>query len=183
MNANKKSQYKTFWMFFKETRKYRELWREDASRYALVLAVVFFILLQYLFLQNSSDFFTNISNVLMNIVCGFIGLVGVVITGMALLLTTIRSDFINYINEKGKRNKFVGVLFCFYFAGAMVLATIVTFLLEYFILKIESAAISWLVSVCIFISCYLFFLSLCYTVALIGTCINVFVLEQNRVNR
>lgn len=182
MDANKKPQYKTFWMFFKETKKYRELWREDASIYAFVLAILFFILLQYLFLQNACDFFTYISSVLMNIVCGFIGLVGVVITGMALLLSTIRSDFINYINENGKRNKFVGVLFCFYFAGAIVLTTIVTFLLEYFILKIDSAAINWLVSLCLFISCYLFFLSLCYTVALIGTCINIFVLEQNRIN-
>lgn len=183
MKAKQEEKYKTFWRFFKETKKYKELWREDASLIALILSVLFSILLGFLFVQNNSSFFVYVSSVLINIVCGFLGLLGVVITGMALLLSTISNDLINYINQHNKINNFVGVLFCFYFAAALILITIVTFLLEYFIIKIEYMAICWLVLACIIVSCYMFFLSICYTVALMGTCINFFVLECNRLNQ
>ena len=171
--------YNSFCMLVKRTKILSELYRETSAKIAIVLAVLFSLFLSLLFENNKTNFFDLAGNLISILIPALIGLLGFYIAGLAMLSSLIRKDVVDLLNQRSKIEKLIEVLTCYYFAGAIVLCTIVSFLACYVSLKFDYVACSYLIYFLNLISCYLFFLSICYSVSLLGNCINFFILMNH----
>jgi len=171
--------YNSYISLMKDTKKYKELFSETASWIALIMAIIFSIIIILAF--NDSDlivFTEKISAIIITLAAGLIGLLGFLISGLAVMISVISKKAMKKINLKDNVDNLVNVLFSYYFAGSIILITIFDFLLVYFILMINSSIIVYLVYIFIICSSYLFSFSLAYSVALLGTCINIFFVSK-----
>lgn len=171
--------YNTFLSLLLKTQKYKELYSEHCAWIAFAFTFIFSIILIYIFDTNKIIFFENIKNLLLTFSSGMLGLLGVYITGLALMITVISEDSLKILEKNDKIESLVGILYCFYFAGAIILLTIVDFIMCYFLILTNIPVPSIVIYFLISISNFLFFYSLSYTVALLGTCINIFIANKN----
>lgn len=166
--------YNTFYSMLWVTKKYKECFAEHAGKISIFFTIIFSIMLCLLYNHNSYVFFSKIESVLITISAGLLGLLGVYITGLALMVSVITKESINQIDVLSKAESLVGVLFCYYFAGGFILITIFDFLLCYFLINLNIFVNEFFVYFMIILSCWLFAFSICYTVALLGMSINIF---------
>ena len=170
--------YNTFFSLLIKKKKYRELYSEHCAWVTIFLTLIFTIILSYIYCRNSILFFENIKSLLLTFSSGMLGLLGVYITGLALMITVLSEDSLKILEKNDKIESLVGILYCFYFAGAIILLTIVDFILCYFLILTNISVYSIVIYFFILISNFLFFYSLSYTVALLGTCINIFIANK-----
>ena len=170
--------YNTFLSLLLKTKKYKELYSEHCAWIAFAFTFIFSLILIYIFDTNRIIFFENIKNLLLTFSSGMLGLLGVYITGLALMITVISDDSLKILEKNDKIESLVGILYCFYFAGAIILLTIVDFIMCYFLILTNIPVPSIVIYFLISISNFLFFYSLSYTVALLGTCINIFIANK-----
>lgn len=171
--------YNTFFSLMKETKKYKELYSEHCAWIACILTFIFSLILIYFYNIDSKKFFDIIPNILLTFSSGLLGLLGVYITGLALMVSIISQKTLQFLDKEDKVHTLVGILYCFYFAGAMIMATIIDFMLCYFLIFTGYQVHDLIIYLFIVISCFLFLFSIAYTVALLGTCINIYFANIN----
>lgn len=164
--------YNSFCSLIKDTKKWKELYKERSSIIAIILTITFSCLLSYIFYYKPCAFVKEMSNLIEVLIPALIGLLGFYIAGLAILASLIDMKTICILDKQSKIENLVGVLFCYYFAGAAILVTIIDLLFCYLCFIINLPVPVAFVYFFILMSCLLFFFSICYTVALLGSCIN-----------
>lgn len=164
--------YKSFYSLIVETKKWKELYKERSSQIAIALTIVFSSLLVNIFYNNPETFIEKTNDLIKVLVPALIGLLGFYIAGLAILASLVDKKTIDILEKKSQINELASVLVCYYFAGAAVLTTIIIFLLCYLFFIINLPVCAGIVYILIALSCFTFLFSLCYTVALLGSCIN-----------
>ncbi|MBQ3114169.1 MAG: hypothetical protein IJC05_07420 [Phascolarctobacterium sp.] len=169
------NQYNSFWKMLVVTKKYRELYSEHCSIIALVLGLILFALLLAIYDTSGLKAFIDLAkNLLISFSVGLLGLLGVYITGLALMASMMTKDALYALEERNCVESLLSVLFCFYFAGACTLATLFAFIVSYLLIHIGCCANEVFIKGVTLFLCLSFMFSVSYTVALLGTCINMF---------
>lgn len=168
-------QYNSFSSMLSESKKYKELYKGHAAQFSFFVSVIITSLTIMLYYQLAPDKLTiMLSTLILAIAAGLIGLLGFLITGVAILAALITKQAMDVMDDEGSVHNLVGILFSFYFAGSIVAVAILMYLVTYLLLQFELDFIDvfyWFMSG---IDAYLLVFSLIYTVALLGTCINAF---------
>ena len=158
-----------------DTKKYRELYKPNEAKLAIILAVIFTIII--FFLNESignlemTDLLKNIFSILIS---GLIGLLGFLVTGLAMMASIITKKSVENIDSLGKTKSLAGILFSFYFEGAMVGFNIIVMLIAYVVLAFPIEIVDSVLIVLTAIIAYTFFFTILYAVTLLGSCINFF---------
>jgi hypothetical protein len=182
-----------FFNLLDETKKLRELYCSKEAGVSLILSIVITALLLIIFIGSELEFFNpsqqQVDNVLelvrgiiIAIVSGLFGLAGFSISALALLTGTIGNEVISKINDKGKIDSLMSVIFNFYFSGFLTGVTIILGLISFLISHIQLPfnpiafiLISLLLS-------YMAIFSVIYAIMLLGTCIRIFLLRYYYLN-
>ncbi len=160
-------------------KKFKDLY--DFSSLECRMAFLIMILLDILFIVCSYNIGLNaVANecikILDNIGIAFIGFLGFIVTGLAILTGAISSKIIKRLQDRNKMEALEKILLSFYLIGLVsaCLATI-TFILHFIsILKFESM---FIINIILFsILSYFIIFTIFYAVKLIGNCLELFLI-------
>ena len=158
-----------------DTKKYRELYKPNEAKLAIILAAIFtsiiFFLNESIGNLEMTDLLKNIFSILIS---GLIGLLGFLVTGLAMMASIITKKSVENIDSLGKTKSLAGILFSFYFEGAVVGFNIIVMLIAYVVLAFPIEIVDIVLMVLTAIIAYTFFFTILYAVTLLGSCINFF---------
>ncbi|MBC2581389.1 hypothetical protein [Clostridium sp. DJ247] len=145
---------------------------------AMAFTIVSLILLWILLIKNNDTSITSILlNLMLYIGSGLISMLGFIISGLAIASGTINNKIAHRMNIKGKFDSILAILFSFYYIGRVIGLVIICYFLAYIVVSIDLPIISWLYFIVAFILAYGFLFSVFYSVSLLKTCLNLFVLN------
>lgn len=158
-----------------DTKKYRELYKPNEAKLAMALAMIITAIFFFLSDSISNLEMTNLlKNIFSILISGLIGLLGFLVTGLAMMASIITKKSVGNIDSLGKTRSLAGILFSFYFEGAMVGFNIIVMLLTYVVLTFPMKIIFCVFVVLTAIVSYSFIFTVLYAVTLLGSCINFF---------
>lgn len=167
--------YNTFLSLLKDSHKYYELYDSFAAKISFILTVMSVGCLWYLLVTIDIEIVNGLlKNMLLTLAAGLIGLLGFLITGLAMMTTVVTQKTINKLDEMDSIEDLVEVLYSFYFEGGMVGVTIAGLVLTYLFIHIQAETIHWLYLLWSVFLSYFFWFSITYSIGLLGTCINIF---------
>jgi len=147
---------------------------------SLFITIVFFIIMHFVYSSNDAEKLTSIlQSVILNVGIALLGMLGFIVGGLAIISGTIGNKIAHAINKEGKFDKLLSILFSFYYIGFVVAILIVLFFFSYFLVSIHYSFNYYLYAIISVVLCYLFFFSIFFCVSLLGTCINMFVINFN----
>lgn len=158
-----------------DTRKYRELYKTNEAKVAICCAIFFTADIHFLIVSTTFSEMIEVSRDILGIlISGMLGLLGFLVTGLAMMASIITQKAVKKIDSEGKTKSLAGILFSFYFEGAMVGLNI--FLMIFFYIFLASNVH---IQACAFIFAtlcmtYIFSFTILYAVTLLGSCINFF---------
>lgn len=167
-----------FFPLLKSTQKWKEFFTDKSSYIAVVVAFVMIFIFGFLYRTTEIEVFNNIIQNLMGIIIGsLVGLLGFIISGMAIFTGTITNKLVSNIDADGKAHSLVGILYSFYFVGAVIGIAIVLFTIMYvFSYSILPVSLLAIIIIAGGLS-YLFTWIIFYSVSLLGTCLKLFLVS------
>ncbi len=163
--------------FFKLTQKYKELWACESLTsigFAGVLAIAFSSTIR---IDVMNDMLRSL---FMLTVPAYIGVIGFLFSGLALMAAIITKNALEVIDKEGRIKAVVSILYAFYYCGAIIFANLlfdgVFYLYSYYrpILVTSGEMYIWIYWFLVFIVLYLTFYSLLYAISLLGSCVKFF---------
>lgn len=136
----------------------------------LVLVPVFF-LIKY---NGMQEFTEKVSSMIMSIVGALIGLLGFIVTGLAVLTGAISSKVVKIINKAGKQENLEKLLLSFYFLGMILGISIITLISSYLITILNIKICYVALIILLFVNSYLLLFIIFYSINLIGNSIEIF---------
>lgn len=162
----------------KNTKKYKEFYYGPEALMAFLLSIVVSIIFIKIFKDIDNNKFNEmIRNVLMNLSIALIGMLGFIVGGLAILSGTIPNKIIKKIEKENKIKSLIGIFFSFYFIGSLIGISICGFLTMYLLTYIDLPINDKYVGTISFIFSYLFTFNIFYAIALLGTCIKIFMVN------
>lgn len=158
-----------------DTKKYKELYTTSEGKSAGLCAIVFTYLISTLS-QNicGLEMINLLKSVFGILISGMMGLLGFLVTGLAMTESIITKKAVRNIDAAGKTKSLAGILFSFYFEGAIVAFDIITMIFLYILLTF-SVNIPYVALIILTgIISYFVIFAILYAVALLGSCINFF---------
>lgn len=185
-----------FWQLFFRMEKYKDLYSKSAATLSFLLSVVtLFIFFHVLYGSNSVDLliFSNLTSpklpkhiddvmnlirsILPTLIGGYFSFLGFLIGGLAILSGTMSNKVLANINDEGKTDHLMSIIFNFYFASALMGFTIVISSFTYLATFTNILFNVNIFSIWVILISYFIFLSLIYGVKLVGTCMRFFLLS------
>lgn len=162
----------------KLTKKWEELYESTESLLAVVISIIISIIWIYLFNTIDINVFNDIiREVSTNIFAALIGMLGFIISGLAILTGTITERVIDLIDKKGIVTSLISILYSFYFIGAFIGVSILLFITMYLLSFPDIVATNFSVAFISFSLSYMFCFSVIYSIALLGTCLRIFLVS------
>ncbi|NFO11222.1 hypothetical protein FDB29_08945 [Clostridium botulinum] len=161
----------------KRYKKYKDIFNIKSIEVlvSLISAIIFtFVIINIINNSNYEDINNLIRSLTKDIAIALIGLLGFIVTGLAILTSAISNKLMNIIHERKKTQTVERILLSFYLLGLIIGITI---MLEFFLYLISFFSIN--INLCLFgmvtfIVTYLVTFILFYAVALIGNCVQIF---------
>lgn len=137
---------------------------------------IIFTFLLYIIISNSNyeDINNLIRSLTKDIAIALIGLLGFIVTGLAILTSAISNKLMNILREKQKIQVIERILLSFYLLGFIIGITILIQIIMYVISFISIDIIKPIFYIIVFIITYLVVFILFYSIALIGNCVQIF---------
>lgn len=161
----------------KEYKKYNDIFNIKSIEVvvSLIVAIVFTIIMIKIIANiNYEDINNLIRSLTKDVAIALIGLLGFIVTGLAILTSAISNKLMNIVYKKQKIQIIKKILLSFYFLGLIIGITIVLqftlYLVSFFSVNINR----WLLGIVTFIVTYLVTFILFYSIALIGNCVQIF---------
>lgn len=163
---------------FLKYRKYKEIlsFKVIECRIALLLTLIFLLLFKILNVYNEFEFFeAALQNVAIYIAAALIGMLGIILAGIAFMTSSLNKENMNLIEKVNGPDSIEKVLVSFEFLAFMVGIQVVVFFGIYIILFSNLDLIGRIYFyILLGIIVYLFIFSLFYTVILVGDSIQFF---------
>lgn len=164
-----------FWKLLRTTNKWKELYNQVESIYALLISFVMIAILWELFNSISFESFDQLIKEIVNIgLTTLIGLLGFIISGIAIFTGTITNKLVRNIDDDNKAVSLIGILFSFYYIGVVIGITVVMYIIMYLFSYSYITISVAKIGIIGFILSYFYFYSLFYSISLIGTCLKLF---------
>ncbi|MFD1431881.1 hypothetical protein [Lacticaseibacillus yichunensis] len=166
------------------TKMYKEMYRSKEGIISILLAVITTGYYCYLSSVISADSLTEALNSLLSYVLGGgFGLLGFLVGGLGILIGSISDEMIEVIDNGGMFQSLLGIVFRFYFDGAILFGVITCCIVDLSLLLLPgSFSLVWF---CIagWITAYCFWYALMLSVMLLGTSIRLMVLRHSILHR
>lgn len=164
-----------FFTLLLKTEKWKELYSQAESMASIVISMGFIVFVYFVYHNIEFNKFINMIMQIMQILIGAAtGMLGFIISGLAIFTGTITDKLVKAIDSDEKIDGLVGILFSFYFIGAIIGFSILVYIVSYVLLWIDLPfALCPFFIISIVVS-YLFTFSILYSVSLLGTCIRMF---------
>lgn len=164
-----------FTALLKSTKKWKEIYNQSEAKLALLFSVIITIVL-YIVYYNSlfEDYIQLLKNMTQLAIETSIGMLGFIISGLAIFTGTITAKLIKNIDSDQKIDAIIGVLFSFYFIGAIIGISIGVYLVVHILLTSKYQFMEYKLILTSILCSYLFFYNIFYSISLLGTCIRLF---------
>lgn len=163
----------SYCQLFKETKKWNEFNPKKKQIYIpLVFSVLISIFIYSLQLDDNqiNELLKNFSLYMFS---SFIGILGFLIGGMAIITGTLNTKIIEIVERNDFVEEIKGVLFSFYFIGVFVLINIISYIILYFLAFSSYPINNFSIFIVTFILTFFTLFVLFYCFSLISTCISM----------
>ena len=106
-------------------------------------------------------------------------LLGFIVSGLAIIAGTVSNKVANQMDIEGKFDALISILFSYYFVGFVIGILIIIFFGVYFIFSLGLNFNIYLFLLLSIILTYGFFFVVLYSVSLLGTSLNIFVISYS----
>lgn len=162
---------------FIKYKKYKELldFNSLESKISLIFSIIFCLLFYFILTTSTIDDINNITRALTkDVAIAILGLLGFLIAGLAILLSSITPNIVYNIKSYKKYNCLYSIFLGFYFEGLLIGFTILLLIIFHL-----STYINWNINFNLFIIpafllSFLVIFILFYSISLIGNCISIF---------
>lgn len=162
----------------KSSKKWKELYNQPESKWTIFLSFIMSGVLLIVYQNTSFNIFNEmLINILGILIGSAVGLLGFIISGLAIFTGTITSKLIKNVDDDEKFASIMGILFSFYFIGAFIGISIILYIIVYFFLWSELIFDLRLFVAMSLIVSYFFIFSILYSVSLLGTCLRLFLVS------
>lgn len=162
----------------KSSGKWKELFKEKEAVVSLILSVIATISLYLVCGQTFGTKFNElIRNISIDVSMALIGLLGFTISGLAIFTGTITNKLVKSIDDDEKGNHIINILYSFYFIGGIDACEIIVLIIIYLLSYIDKPFYVSVTYIVFFVTIYLFLFIILYSVSLLGTCINLFLVS------
>lgn len=167
----------TSFQHIKKYKKYKDIFNLKSIEVIVSLLSSVFLVAIILIVVNDLNY-DDINNLIRtltkDIAIALIGLLGFIVTGLAILTSAISNKLMNIVYHKKKVHVIEKILLSFYFLGLVIGVTILLDFILYIISFLNVKVNIILLSIVAFISAYLVIFILFYSIALIGNCVQIF---------
>ena len=164
-----------FWSLLKTTQKWKELYNQRESKIAFITDAFILIILCFAFGKTEFDSYMELLKNLMQIAINTsVGMLGFIISGLAIFTGTITTRLIKKIDSERKINSLIGILFSFFFIGAVIGIGIVIYIVTFILLNTDLMFTMLRLIVLGSICLYFYLYSIFYSISLLGTCLRLF---------
>lgn len=165
-----------------EYKKYKDLY--DFSSLECRISLISMILLNIIFFvsikfQNTDEIISNYITHLDSIGISFIGFLGFIVTGLAILTGAISSKIVKRLQDRNKIQALERILLSFYLLGLVTAFVSLSSFICHFLKNIPVNSILQIDIILLSIISYLTVFSLFYAVKLIGNCLELFFIVNN----
>lgn len=149
--------------------------------FSLICACILSIVLLFIVIYSDSNEITDIieisRSVLLSATFGLLGLLGFIISGLAIISGTIGNKITTKIIQENKYKSLLSILFSFVYIGRLIGILIVVLITAYYLTSVPMSFNTYLFIGFVFILSYSLFFSVFFAVSLLITCINIFQLS------
>lgn len=138
---------------------------------ALIVTVLFFACYCKNGIEDSIRLYTELVK---DICIAYVGLIGFIITGLALLTGAISSRVVNFIYKRQKKEALQRILLSFCLLGIVIAIVIISGLIVWIMGQLQMETCIIIDALIVFILGYMVAFSLFYSVKLIGNCLALF---------
>lgn len=103
----------TFYMFLRDTKKWRELFKDKSSILSIILALYCTVILYEPLKVNSDYICKAIDPLLLTFSAGLFSLLGVYIAGLSIFMSIITPNTLKNLDKNNNVNLLVGIFFLF----------------------------------------------------------------------
>lgn len=167
---------------FKKSKKWKELFSLSSLETicSAIISFIVFIVICIIFKTSTIEDINNLIRTLTkDIALALLGLLGFLVTALAILLSGISSDVMNIITDRKKDAQLNNIFLSFYFEGLLIVFSviflIVLYIVSYINLPFNSYLSIFLICIFSYIICFILF----YSVGLLGNCIIIFRIINN----
>lgn len=167
-------QHDRFINFLKSTKLYKGIYLSKEGIISLLLSSIVTAYIYFL-ISNFTKINITISlkEILRIILGGSFGLLGFLISGLAIITSCFDPKMISIIDKAQKYRHLLAIVFQFYYDGFIIGVLIIVSLSNYFLLFLPfNLNVVWLILLT-FVNSYLFFYALIVTIMLLGTTIRL----------
>ncbi|WP_310854802.1 hypothetical protein [Paenibacillus taichungensis] len=153
--------------------------RKFESYISLIFSLVFTVIVYFYVSSNSEvEYITsNTKDIVLYTIFGLLGMLGFIISGLAIISGTIGHNVTKNIIKAKKFNSLLKIMFSFNYLGHLLGFLIVVFIFIYFILSINSPFVKWAyISISAMLSYAIFFV-IFFAISLLKTCLDIFVIN------
>lgn len=158
-------------------KKYKDLYDKNSiegvvSKYGAVLfTLIICILINKVDIEDTN---TIIRSLTKDIAISLIGLLGFVVTGLAILTSAISNKLMNILYQKGKVEHIKKILLSFYLLsisiGICIVLNLLLYVISFFYIDINIYLFILVTLVCSYLLIFIIF----YSIALVGNCVQIF---------
>lgn len=167
-----------FWSLLVETEKWKELYDQVESKISVVLSLMITGIMVLVYHKSDfNNFYELMSNLLQILIESSVGMLGFIISGLAIFTGTITTRLVKNINSDQKIDSLIGILFSFYFIGAVVGLGIIIYLVTYIFLFSNYEFRLYKLILLSMVCSFLYMFSILYSISLLGTCLRLFLVS------
>lgn len=165
----------SFFALLRSTEKWKEIYSQTESKMAGVFSVIVLTVLCVAYYHSDfPEYMDLLKTITMFAIESSVGMLGFIISGLAIFTGTITNKLVENINSDNKADALIGILFSFYFIGMIIAISVVVYLVVYIFLVSDFVFSVFRLIVVSLICLYFYFFTIFYSVSLLGTCIRIF---------
>lgn len=161
---------------FKDLLDYKSIEVIMAFLGAIVMSILSYVIYKQIGIQYINDV---LREVVKNLSMALIGLLGFVVSGLAILTSSVSKEVKNILTQHKKIEKLIKIFLSFYVLAFFIGILIINFLIAFIVSYLEIYVDFMLIILWVFISSYLLIFSIFYAISLVGNCIQVFIIITN----
>lgn len=169
--------YNRFQHYLISTKKYKHLFYGKGALFSFVISIFITFAMHVIAKNNYGIAIEKSEDLILVFISGLLTVLALSLTGLAIVTSTISDEVIDKIIEKNRLLNIISIFFNFYFAGFLIGSTIFLLTISYILINLPYTFSHTLFVVFVFFNSYLIFLSIIYSVMLLGTSIRVFLIK------
>lgn len=169
--------YDRFQHYLLFTKKYKHLYWGKGALFSLVIASIITFLMHLVAKGDFSTALDKSEDLILMFISGLMTVLALSLTGLAIVTSSISDGVIDKIIEEKRLGNIVSIFFNFYFAGFLIGLSVFLLTISFIIISLPYSFSHPSFLILVFLNGYLIFLSIIYSVMLLGTSIRVFLIK------